>query len=274
MLTKSRCGRNDSIFSAAAGTSTIIPTRSPAGTPSGPAASARISRAATSSRTVETIGNITSTGASPARRGTSATSWSREEVRAVERRAGGPRSPRNGFASGGIGEVGQRLVAADVERAHRRTPAAERRGDGGVLLLLLVDVGGGARGPGRGTRCGPARTRRRRRRTPTRASATDPRLAATTTVGAVARRPPARWPGRGRGRGARPARGRGGRTRRPRRAPGRRATSPVAPSTTTGVPSGTREHLAPGRRRRRDAAGPGQDRGVRRRAPGGQHDRP
>ena len=46
------------------------------------------------------------------------------------------------MASGGCGEVRQRLVAADVERAQRDPPPVERFGERAVDRDLLLDVGG------------------------------------------------------------------------------------------------------------------------------------
>ena len=101
MLTKSRCGRKVSIFNAAAGISTIMPTRRPSGSPDGPAASASTWRASSSSPSVATIGNMTLVGD---RRAVwqIATSWSRRRSR-WSRLSRIPRCPRNGFASSGIG---------------------------------------------------------------------------------------------------------------------------------------------------------------------------
>ena len=61
MLKKSTCGANAAAFSAAAGTSTMIPTCRPAGRPGrrGSTASSSTRRAAMSSSSVLTIGNIT-----------------------------------------------------------------------------------------------------------------------------------------------------------------------------------------------------------------------
>ena len=50
-----------------------------------------------------------------------------------------PRSPRKGFSSAGMGQVGQRLVPAHVQRADDEpTRGTERPGDGGVDLCLLL----------------------------------------------------------------------------------------------------------------------------------------
>ena len=67
---KSTCGANAAAFRAAAGTSTMIPTRNPAGVPRPATATASSSRAvaASSSATVLIIGNIRSTGWSCATR--------------------------------------------------------------------------------------------------------------------------------------------------------------------------------------------------------------
>ena len=124
------------------------------------------------------------------------------------------------------------------------------------------------RGRGRGTRSGRARPRRRRRRRPARASTTEPRLAATTirvpsrvTAGSLA-------DARGRGHDARPGRRPGPVARRPPPASGSTCDLAGGAVHDDRRALGHREHVAPGRHHERDAAGPGQDRGVRGRAPG------
>ena len=103
----SRCSRSrraagtPRCSAAAAGTSTIIPTRSDGGRPSSPAASSSRRRAASSSSTVVTIGNMTLTGADRATRQIAASCSLSSSGRARESRR--PRRPRNGLASRSCG---------------------------------------------------------------------------------------------------------------------------------------------------------------------------
>ena len=103
MLRKSTCGTNAAAFRAVAGTSTMIPTWSPAGRPrpSRSIAASSLRRASTTSSTEVTIGNITLTGVSWAVR-TIAVSWSRRRSCSASAKRM-PRTPRKGFASVGCG---------------------------------------------------------------------------------------------------------------------------------------------------------------------------
>ncbi|AGL17996.1 hypothetical protein L083_4486 [Actinoplanes sp. N902-109] len=120
-LTKSTYGVKRAAVSAAAGTSIMMPTRSPGTTPP---ASSSTRRAATSSSTDVTIGNITLTGV---RRATStiARNCAANSSRcASECRI--PRTPRNGFASAAIGTYGNGLSppTSSVRSVIRRPPRA------------------------------------------------------------------------------------------------------------------------------------------------------
>ena len=199
-----------------------------------------------------------------------ATSWSWSRP-GRSRPSRSPRRPRNGLASARHREVGQRLVATDVERADgasgdrraprrwRRTPAPARRCR---------------------ARCSRPRKRNSVRTRPepsapaakaVRASATEPTLAATmtgvpsrTTAGSLAW---ARW------RRA---------TLRQVDGPapvlldlcgsGSTRTSPARPVDDDLRPLGDGEDLAARGDDQRDAPRPGQDRGVRRGAAGREHD--
>ena len=124
MLTKSTWGRNASIFRAAEGTSIIVPTRRPSGSPAGPAASVSTCRASISSPGVVSIGNMMSIGN---RRAVShiAASWSRSRSR-CSRLSRMPRCPRNGLASAGIGRYDSGLSppTSSVRSVTRRPPIA------------------------------------------------------------------------------------------------------------------------------------------------------
>ena len=136
--------------------------------------------------------------------------------------------------------------------------------------LLLRDVGSRRSGRGRGTRCAPARHRPRPPRGPR------------------GRRPPSRgWrprrtaSRRGRRRAARPGRADDRVAQRPRTARRRYSSSTVRRRIDVQLTASTVEehdralghaqHVRPGRDDHRDVAGPGQDGGVRRRAPLGEH---
>ena len=144
-----------------------------------------------------------------------------------------PRMPEERVGLRRHRQVGQRLVAADVERAQRDPPAAQRVGDRVVLRLLLVDVGRGVRSRNRNsvrTRPAPSAPAVERR----------PGVGDRAEVGgdgdarAVARRPPARS-ARARCWARRSASSRGAPLGTPRPASGGGSTcsSPVPPSTTT-----------------------------------------
>ena len=95
-------------------------------------------RAASSSSTVLTIGNIRLTGVSWATR-TTASSWSASSPGTREREPE-PAQPQERVGLGRHRQVGQRLVAADVEGAQRDPAAAHRLGDRAVDRLLLVHL--------------------------------------------------------------------------------------------------------------------------------------
>ena len=103
MLRKSTYAAKLADFRAVAGTSTMIPTLKPGGSPR-PAnliASSSSSRTCRTSSTVLIIGNIRLIGTSCATR-TAASNWSARSCgRANDSRM--PRTPRNGLASAGIG---------------------------------------------------------------------------------------------------------------------------------------------------------------------------
>ena len=147
-----------------------------------------------------------------------------------------PRTPRNGFASRGHRQVGERLVAADVQRAQRDPPAAERLGDRRVDRLLLRDVGClraveeqelGADEPGPSAPHSAAR----------RASSTEPTLAPTCDGDAVAGDGGCRGVSEGRAAGT----GQVGRLCPEallHRGEGSTTISPLPPSTARSVPPG------------------------------------
>ena len=265
MLTKSTWGRNASIFSAAAGTSIIVPTRRPSGRPVGPG------RLGEHLPGLDQLAGRRHHREHDARREAPRGLADRRQL-VAQQVAVLEAQPDAALTEERVGlrghrQVRQRLVAADVEgaqrdRAGRPSPRRSRRTPPAA--------------PRRSAR--PLRSRKRNsvRTSPApsapaasaaRASATEPRLAAT--VNAVPSRETAGCSARASCR-ARPLGSLAGALAdTPRPAPSTASTcsSPVLPSSDDGGALGQGQHVAAGRHDHRDVPGPGQDRGVRGRAP-------
>ena len=140
MEKKSTWRANAAALSAAAGTSTIMPTCSPAGRPR-PAraiASSRSPRAVNNSSSVVIIGNITLTGVCCGQ------PHHRQQLVGQQfgmgQRQPDAANPEVRVHLGRCGQELQRLVTADVERAQRNSPPVKRFGDLAIDGELLLDV--------------------------------------------------------------------------------------------------------------------------------------